>query len=338
MKMHPTVQVLERNLAVLQRYQRILVFAPPAHFRVPGLPIERIHTFDYSVYRSLAELYGETVRFGVEPDPTLQADAAIVFMPKAKQELVLMLAFVAPMLAAGAQVFLVGEKRGGIESGAKQLRHLGARSFKIDSAKHCQLWQVSVDVAPKPFVLDDWLEEFETEVAGQALKVASLPGVFSFGRLDEGTALMLENLPQGMRGRVLDFGCGSGVIGCYLKLKQPELRVEMVDIHALALSCAQRTCALNGVEAQVYASDGWSDVTGRVDAVITNPPFHAGVHTEYDTTESFIRQARDHMSKSAPLVLVANSFLNYPTLLSQVFEKCETLVENTRFRVYLVRR
>jgi 16S rRNA (guanine1207-N2)-methyltransferase len=338
MKNAPSVQVIERNLALLETYRRVLVFGPPAHFRLPSLSIERIVTFDHAVYRSMADLYGAALCCAVEPDPNLNADAAIVFLPKAKQELALVLAFVAPMLAPGAQLFLVGEKRGGIESAAKQLATLGQKYFKVDSAKHCQLWQVSVDVAPKPFRLDDWIQVYEADLAGCRMKIATMPGVFSFGRLDDGTSLLLSNLPSGLRGRVLDFGCGSGIIGCFLKLTRPELRVELVDSHRLALVCAERTCQLNGVEAKVHASDGWSDIEGRVDAVVSNPPFHAGVRTEYDTTEHFIRQARDHLNKSAPMVLVANSFLTYPVVLDQVFGNCETLAENTRFRVYLARR
>ncbi len=52
------------------------------------------------------------------------------------------------------------------------------------------------------------------------LTVASLPGVFSQKKLDVGTALLLNNLPEVMQGKVLDFGCGAGgVISCFIGKK-----------------------------------------------------------------------------------------------------------------------
>jgi 16S rRNA (guanine1207-N2)-methyltransferase len=338
--MHPSpaVQVIERNLNQFESFSNLLVFGPPDNFHLAGLKIGQVSTFDYRVYRSIADFYGDAVKYSEQPTADLNADAAIVFLPKAKQELALVLAFIAPMLAANAAVFLVGEKQGGIESAAKQLQVFGSRPFKLDSARHCQLWQVQVTVPAKAFDLNDWMQVYEAQVAGLTLKVATVPGVFSAEHLDGGTALLLDNLPDKFIGRVLDFGCGSGVIGVFAKLRQPELIVEMVDIHRLALVCSERTCQLNGVQAKVYPSEGWSDVTGRVDAVITNPPFHAGIRTEYDTSENFIRQAPQHMSKFSPLVLVANSFLKYAPLIEQVFGSCETVAETSKFRVYLARR
>lgn len=338
MHLSPAVQVIERNLKQFDGFSNILVFGPPENFHVGGLKIGQVSTFDYRVYRSIADLYGDAAKYSEQPTPGLNADAAIVFLPKAKQELALVLAFIAPMLVQNASVFLVGDKQGGIESASKQLQVFGSRPFKIDSARHCQLWQVQATAPAKPFKLDDWIEVYETELAGTPMKIATMPGVFSFGRLDEGTSMLLANLPDKFMGRVLDFGCGSGMIGVYIKLRQPELIVEMVDIHRLALVCAERTCALNGVEAKIYPSEGWSDVSGRVDAVVTNPPFHAGIKTEYDTTENFIRQAPGHLSKYSPLLLVANSFLRYAPLIEQVFGSCETVVETSKFRVYLARR
>ena len=172
----------------------------------------------------------------------------------------------------------------------------------------------------------------------QTIQLCTVPGVFSFERLDEGTQLLLESLSAANktvpRGRTLDFGCGSGPIGIFAKLINPEIQLEMVDLNWLALECAKRSCGLNDVKAEIYPSDGWSDIEGRFDSVLTNPPFHSGVDTEYKTTEDFIHTAYDHMNKHGCLVLVANSFLKYAAVIERRFGTYKLLNENSRFRVY----
>jgi len=146
--------------------------------------------------------------------------------------------------------------------------------------------------------------------------------------------LLLNNMFTKLEGRILDFGCGSGVIGCYTKLLNPGIQLEMVDINILALECAKRTCELNSIEAKVYPSDGLAEVKGRVNGLVTNPPFHAGVSTEYMTTEGLIRLSKDKMVRHAPLLLVANNFLRYAHIIEGTFGRCDVLVENSKFRVY----
>jgi 16S rRNA (guanine1207-N2)-methyltransferase len=150
--------------------------------------------------------------------------------------------------------------------------------------------------------------------------------------------MLLENLDESLTGRVLDFGCGCGVIGAWMKQQWPELKVELVDASYLALTCARKTLALNNLDADIYPSNGWSDIKGRFNAILTNPPFHDGVKTQYTTTENFMAQSKDHLNKNAPLYLVANSFLKYEAFIQQSLGNCEALIENNRFRLYKARR
>src|SRR5690606_30799484 len=112
-------------------------------------------------------------------------------------------------------------------------------------------------------------------------------------------------------------------LGVYTKLMNPSVQLDMVDINLLALVCAEKTAELNGVQANVYPSDGWMQVSGRVNGVVTNPPFHRGISTEYETTEQFIYKAKDKMAKYAPFLLVANSFLKYAAIIEKTFGRCD---------------
>ena len=77
----------------------------------------------------------------------------------------------------------------------------------------------------------------------------ALPGVFSADGLDLGSQMLLASLPP-MQGKLLDFGCGAGVIGSILAKRNPALTVNMVDINALALESSRRTLAVNGLQGE----------------------------------------------------------------------------------------
>lgn len=166
------------------------------------------------------------------------------------------------------------------------------------------------------------------------MQLVSLPGVFSHGRLDEGSALLLEETAPLPAGKALDFGCGAGVLSVVLARRNPDSRFELVDIDALALHCARETLQRNGIEAQVYPSNGLSDVHGRYAAVVSNPPFHTGVRHDTSIAERFFSGISRNLLPGGELRIVANGFLRYPPLIESHIGACRVLRENSRFKVY----
>ena len=332
--MQLSTQVLERNAQQFSEYQNLLIMNPPANDDLDFLTPTKALTLDYRVYLSHKNELEDKIEFSLTYQPNSLHDAAVVFLPKSKGELDLVLAYIAPMLEVGADIYLVGEKKGGIASASKRLNDYGSDASKLDSAKHCQLWHVSLEEKAKVFSIDSWVKIIDITFNNIELNVAAIPGVFSFAERDLGTALLMENMFTKLEGRILDFGCGCGVLGSYTKKLNPDIQLEMVDINLLALLCAERTAQLNGIEAKIYPSDGWDDVQGRVNGVVTNPPFHSGISTEYQTTEYFIQKAKDKMARYAPLLLVANNFLKYAAIIERTFGRCDVLAETSKFRVY----
>lgn len=293
------------------------------------------HFGDYSELRQL----GSECHFSAEP-PEQQFDQAIIFLPKSKELTDYLLQRIASRLKPQGQIFLVGEKRAGIERASKQLQPFG-KTLKLDSARHCQLWQciLSGSVADKP--LDDWAKTVELEQLNK-LKVVSLPGVFSHGHLDNGTALLLQHLDQLPRGDLLDFGCGTGVIGCFLKKKYPTQTVHFLDVDAFALAATRLSLAANQIDenegVHLIAGRGIADAPQNLAAIISNPPFHQGIHTSYQASEDLFHQAALHLENTrkvkGELRIVANSFLKYPPLLQQHFGHCHTLAQGHGFHIY----
>ncbi|BES70923.1 class I SAM-dependent methyltransferase [Marinobacter nanhaiticus D15-8W] len=306
---------------------------------LPELPAEGgiVMTENYGIYRSWSGLAKWRPVFGYR-DEALAADSldtAVVFMPKSRLELELRLALAGHMTKAGGQLLLVGEKKEGIASGARVLETIMPNAYKIDSARHCQVWQVEVPAGMTGFDLDAWLSWHHVQVNGSELAIAGLPGIFSDGRLDEGTARLLESFGDVVpTGKVLDFACGAGVVGAWLARKAPDIRLDAVDVQFQAVHCARETFGRAGMQGQVWPSDGLSSVEGQYDLLVSNPPFHTGVRTDTSMTEAFLRDAAKHLVRGGELRIVANTFLPYRDLIQRYIGPCEILSEDKRFSVY----
>ncbi|WP_339844882.1 methyltransferase [uncultured Halopseudomonas sp.] len=328
-------QILERSDELFAG-KRVLLVNPPADDLVSSIDADwQVWTWDWSVQRSLVGQIDEDKLSFSHLCPQIEGlDAAILVVPKALERAEYALAQIAPMLTAGCPLYLVGEKKGGISRAEKLMQPYGSGAEKLDSARHCQLWRMPVSGSASPFDLANWQRDVHIELADQSIDLVSLPGVFSHGRLDEGSQLLLEELAPLPSGKVLDFGCGAGVLATALARRNPGSRFEMVDVDALALYCARQTLERNGVEAEVYPSDGLSDVHGRLAAVVSNPPFHTGIKHDTSIAERFFEQMTRHLLPGGEMRIVANGFLRYPALIEAHIGPCDVLRENSRFKVY----
>lgn len=84
----------------------------------------------------------------------------------------------------------------------------------------------------------------------------------------------------------------------------------------------------------MIVSNVYSDITGRFDMIISNPPFHDGLQTSLTAAETLIRGAVKHLPIGGQLRIVANAFLPYPDILDATFGSHEVLAQNGRFKVY----
>jgi 16S rRNA G1207 methylase RsmC len=115
------------------------------------------------------------------------------------------------------------------------------------------------------------------QLDGRAYQFHSAPGIFSARAIDQGTLAMLEEIammtPQH---KILDLGCGIGVVGIHLA-SMWKCDVVAVDTNARALRSTAINAKLNGVAEHIHVmpSDGFSDIEhSAFDIVATNPPYH----------------------------------------------------------------
>ena len=145
---------------------------------------------------------------------------------------------------------------------------------------------------------------------GGDLRFITDAGGFSRDGLDQGTEVLLNALPP-LSGRVLDLGCGWGAVGVSLGKRYPELEVVMTDVNERAAELSRRNAAANGVRAEVLRGDGFEAVTGRFDAIITNPPIRAGKAVIYGLFE----RAREFLAPGGALYIVIRKQQGAPSAL-----------------------
>ena len=156
-------------------------------------------------------------------------------------------------------------------------------------------------------------------------------GVFSKGETDFGTDLLLNSLPP-LTGRTLDLGCGFGVIGICLAATEP-VEAVLSDVNRRALALAAKNAEKNHVRAEIRESDGFSNLSGLFDQIVTNPPIRTGKQQIY----ALFAQSAAHLKEDGRLYLVirrqqgAESAKAY---LGTLFASVETLARKKGFYVF----
>lgn len=302
-------------------------------------------TFDYGAWRLYESLLSTPEsrlqpRFTARYAPGRVHDAAIMYLQKGTELNDLMAAMVSQAVRPGGAVFLVGENKAGIRSAAEVLERRVGSIASSDNARHCVLYEAHLhETAPGAIDLQSWAREIRVEAGGHGITVVSLPGVFSHGRVDAGTRFLLEHLPGDITGGVLDFGCGSGVIGAVVKTLHPACSVTLVDTSAFALESAARTFARNGLAVErIAATDVFDAVEGEFDLIISNPPFHQGIATDYATVTSFLYACERHLRPGGRILLVANKFLPYERLMTQAVKPPSILAQDEKYKVLSSRK
>lgn len=292
----------------------------------------------YPSYEQLKASLGDRVEFSMLPGSqwVRTVDAVIYFWPKSKQEAVFQLSALRSLLPHHADIFIVGENRSGVRH-CKNLFASPSNWRKIDVARHSSLYHCRNE-NPESFDLASWWRQYQLT---DTICIRSLPGVFSADHLDEGTQLLLEALPMlptTLSGKVLDMGCGAGVIATFVAQNHAAARITLSDANANALVSCQETLRCNGLSGKIIASNVFSAIKDQYDFILTNPPFHVGLQRSYAAAATLIAEAGAHLKEGGYLCLVANRFLPYADLLDTHFGRHWLLQQSAKFSVYLVQK
>ena len=126
-------------------------------------------------------------------------------------------------------------------------------------------------------------------------------GVFSKEHFDYGSKLLIKNfIKEEKQCRVLDLGCGYGVIGIILS-QNKNLFIDMVDVNLRAIELSKENIKLNNIEnANCFECNIYENIKEKYNYIITNPPIRTGK----ETIRKFLFEGKEHLLENGELWFV----------------------------------
>ncbi|MEV4948646.1 methyltransferase [Streptomyces sp. NPDC053755] len=283
----------------------------------------------------------EAVRLLTTQDfPPARVDVLLVRVPKSLGLLEDQLHRLAPAVHEGTVVVGTGMVKD-IHTSTLRLfeRILGPTrtSLAVKKARliHCTP-DASLDRGGNPWPYRYELPADVPVVAGRT--VVNQAGVFCADRLDIGTRFFLRHLPGNLgRARVVDLGCGNGVVGLAVALAEPDAELVFADESYQAVASAEENFRAHGGAgrtAEFLVGDGMADLAAEsMDLVLNNPPFHSHQATTDRTARRMFTDARRVLRPGGELWVVGNRHLGYHVTLRRIFGSCEVIAGDPKFVV-----
>ena len=179
--------------------------------------------------------------------------------------------------------------------------------------------------------------EFELQV-DRSYRIVNHASVFSRDRLDPGSRLLLEQMAMGEQPlRIVDLGCGNGVLGLIAAAMNPQATLLFCDESYMAIASAEENfrAAFAGTrEAGFRVGDCLQGVEADShDLVLINPPFHQEHSIGDAVAWQMFMEARRVLVEGGELRIVGNRHLGYHAKLKKLFGNCTTLDANKKFVV-----
>lgn len=160
----------------------------------------------------------------------------------------------------------------------------------------------------------------------------TLDTLFSYKQIDIGTQQMIAHIDLQFNDKVLDLGCGYGVVGIWAAHTIGAKNVVMSDVNVTALEMTAENVAINNLaQIRIVHSDGFNNIPD-VDftLIMSNPPYH----TNFSVAKAFIEGSYRHLQMGGWLVMVTKRFDWYKNKMHAVFGGVRW-IENRGYYVFM---
>lgn len=160
-------------------------------------------------------------------------------------------------------------------------------------------------------------DAFVCEIEDHILFIESEKSLFSPYAPDKGTLAMLSGAVFNKGEKILDLGCGTGIVGIFAcKKLSNDCTVIQCDISSKAVKCAVINNSFNNTCANAFVSDGFANVEDNdFDMILSNPPYH----TDFSVAKHFIEDGFKHLKVGGRFYMVTKRLDWYKNKFTSVF-------------------
>jgi 16S rRNA (guanine1207-N2)-methyltransferase len=256
------------------------------------------------------------------------ADGVMIYAPPGVLERRYTLALALRALKPGGRLDAMAPKDKGGSRLKKELQAFGVEVGESAKAHHRRC------VVIRPVKMNGLGEAIEAGAPRvvEGLEAWSQPGIFAWDRIDAGSLLLAQTVPA-LKGAGADLGCGYGALATVVLGSPAVSSLRLVDLDRRAVEAARRNVD------DPRATFEWADVrtlevTGDLDFIVTNPPFHDGGAEDKRLGQAFIRQAAAMLGKGGVLWLVANRHLPYEAELNAAFKRVRMAADAGGYKLF----
>jgi 16S rRNA (guanine1207-N2)-methyltransferase len=293
-----------------------------------GAPPFDLHQPDRSAVQTSPLTPGSEALEAIAP---ASVDEAVVLAPPGAVERRYTLALVLRVLKPGGELIAMAPKDKGGSRLKKELEAFGCQVEEGFKRRHriCHVQRPAELIGAEQAVAEG------APRIVQGLGLWSQPGVFSWDRIDPGTAALMQVLPP-LAGAGADLGCGVGVLAHAVLASPAVTTLHLIDIDRRAVDCARRN--VDDPRAEFAWGDATSEPLEGLDFVVMNPPFHDAGWESKALGQRFIQAAHQGLRKGGTLWMVANLHLPYEGVLEPLFARIERVGASGPYKVFEARK
>jgi len=273
---------------------------------------------------------GATVLTDIDPG---SIDEMIMYAPENTRERRYMLAHALLALKADGRLYTLAPNNKGGTRLAKDLAAFGC-DVDVGHRRHHRMAQCA---RPANLLNIDIALEEGAPRQEPGLGLWTQPGLFSWNRIDPGSALLLRHLPP-LSGRGADFGCGYGLLARSVLEKGGCSELTLIDIDRRSLDMAARNVPGDRIKTL------WADIRthGQIpydlDFVVMNPPFHDGGAEDRALGRAFIEKAAAVLRPGGALWMTSNRHLPYEDPLKAMFTNVEQVAQERGYKIHMAQK
>ena len=265
-------------------------------------------------------------------------DAVFCVLPQQKQAAYYKLAQALSVLKQGGILVVVAANDAGGKQIESKFKQFGLSSHNLSKNKCRIVW------AKKENIDFDTIEEHIQNGAMQETKIegdtyTTQAGIYGWNKIDKGSKLLIDNLPDGLKNTGADFGCGYGFLSSQILKKYSDIEM----FYALEADYNALQCARENLKIYSNVQYDWVDLTAtskvkNLDWIVMNPPFHEGKKADSSIGQKFIETAHQSLSLKGMLYMVANIHLPYEKTLNYLFSNVDKIMEKDGYKILFAQK